>query len=117
MTTFSSSCKPLPFYADGETPLEELVNKFGSRLETLDTRSKFLLLASISFYAAVDSDDFMLDDAYCAFPFYLGDDKDEILMVDDLQDMLESLGTLSADNLLGLCEALISQLRYTKEVA
>jgi hypothetical protein len=37
-------------------------------------------------------------------------------MTSDLQDMLEPLGTLRADNLLGLCEALISQLRYTKEV-
>lgn len=115
MTTYTTSCKPLPFYADGETPLEELVDKFGSRLENLDTRSKFLLLASISFYAAVDSDQYTLDDAYCAFPSRVN--GREILMTSDLQDMLETLGTLSADNLLGLCEALISQLRYTKEVA
>lgn len=114
MTTFSSSCKPLPFYCDGETPLEALVDKFGSRLENLDTRSKFLLLASISFYAAVDSDQYTLDDAYCAFPGRV--QGREVLMTSDLQDMLESLGTLEADNLLGLCEALISQLRYTREV-
>ncbi len=115
MTTFSTSCKPLPFYADGETPLEELVDKFGSRLEHLDKRSKFLLLSSIAFYAAVDNDGYTLDDAYCDFPGYVN--EREVLMTSDLQDMLEPLGTLSADNLLGLCEALISQLRYTKEVA
>jgi hypothetical protein len=27
MTTFTTSCKPLPFYADGEAPLEELVDR------------------------------------------------------------------------------------------
>lgn len=35
----------------------------------------------------------------------------------DLIAMLPQLNTLSAENLLGLCEALVSQLRYTKEVA
>ena len=58
MTTFSTSCKPLPFYADGETPLMDV----------------------------------------------------------DLYAMLRELDTLSANNLLGLCEALVSQLRYTGEV-
>jgi hypothetical protein len=113
--TFSTSAKPLPFYADGEAPLENLVDKFGSRLEQLDNRSKFLLLSSIALYAAVDSDQYTLDDAYCDFPGRVN--GREILMMSDLQDMLEPLGTLSADNLLGLCEALISQLRYTREVA
>jgi hypothetical protein len=112
--TFSTSAKPLPFYADGEAPLEKLVDKFGSRLEQLDNRSKFLLLSSMAFYAAVDSDQYTLDDAYCDFPGRVN--GREILMTSDLQDMLEPLGTLRADNLLGLCEALISQLRYTREV-
>jgi hypothetical protein len=40
MTTYTTSCKPLPFYADGEAPLEELVDKFGSRLEGLETFEK-----------------------------------------------------------------------------
>ncbi len=114
MTTFSTSCKPLPFYADGEAPLEALVDKFGTRLEHLDKRSKFLLLSSIAFYAAVDNDGYTLDDAYCDLPNPVC--GNEVLMSNELQDMLELLNTLRADNLLGLCEALISQLRYTKEV-
>jgi hypothetical protein len=48
MTTFSSSAKPLPFYADGEAPLEELVDKFGSRLEALTPNDKLILLATIA---------------------------------------------------------------------
>ncbi len=114
MTTFSTSCKPLPFYADGQPPLEVLVDKFGSRLEHLDKRSKFLLLSSIAFYASVDNDEYSLDEAYCDLPNPVC--GEEVLMSDELQEMLESLNTLSADNLLGLCEALISQLRYTREV-
>lgn len=112
MATFSTSCKPLPFYADGETPLETLVDKFGSRLEHLDRYSKFILLASIAVTAAVDDDSLGLPDAYdCIEQSFL----DEIVNT-DLIAMLPQLNTLSADNLLGLCEALISQLRYTREV-
>lgn len=110
---FSTSAKPLPFYADGETPLETLVDKFGSRLEHLDRYSKFILLASIAITAAVDDDTLGLPDAYdCIEQGFL----DSIINT-DLMAMLPQLNTLSADNLLGLCEALINQLRYTKEVA
>ncbi|HEY9830602.1 MAG TPA: hypothetical protein V6D26_08485 [Stenomitos sp.] len=109
---FSTSAKPLPFYADGETPLETLVDKFGSRLEHLDRYSKFILLASIAITAAVDDDTLGLPDAYdCIEQGFL----DSIINT-DLMAMLPQLNTLAADNLLGLCEALISQLRYTREV-
>jgi hypothetical protein len=46
MTTFSSSAKPLPFYADGEAPLEVLVDKWGSHLERMTRYEKFILLGS-----------------------------------------------------------------------
>lgn len=114
MITFSTSCKPLAFYADGETPLETLVDKFGARLEHLDRYSKFILLASIAVTAAIDDEEVtVLDTTYqCIENEFL-----DCIINTDLIAMLPQLDRLSADNLLGLCEALISQLRYTKEVA
>lgn len=111
---FSTSAKPLPFYCDGETPLEELVDKFGSQLEHLDRYSKFILLASIAVTAAIDDEEVtVLDTTYqCIETEFL-----DCIINTDLIAMLPQLNTLSADNLLGLCEALVSQLRYTKEVA
>lgn len=112
MTTFSSSCKPLPFYADGEEPLEALVDRFGSRLEHLDRYSKFILLASIAVTAAVDDDTLGLPDAYdCIEQSFL----DSVINT-ELIAILPHLNNLTADNLLGLCEALVAQLRYTREV-
>jgi hypothetical protein len=109
---FSTSAKPLPFYADGETPLEGLVDQFGSRLERLDNYSKFVLLASIAITAAVDDDALSLHGAYdCIEQNFL----DSIINT-DLIAMLHRLNELTADNLLGLCEALVAQLRYTREV-
>jgi hypothetical protein len=88
------------------------VDKFGARLEHLDRYSKFILLASIAITAAVDDDSLGLPDTYdCLEQSFL----DEIINT-DLIGMLPQLNTLRADNLLGLCEALISQLRYTREV-
>jgi hypothetical protein len=112
MTTFSTSAKPLPFYADGETPLEVLVDQFGSHLERLDNYSKFVLLASIAITAAVDDDTLTLPDAYdCIEQSFL-----DCIINTDLIAMLPRLNTLTADSLLGLCEALVAQLRYTREV-
>jgi hypothetical protein len=112
MTTFSTSCKPLPFYADGEEPLETLVDRFGSRLEHLDRYSKFILLASIAVTAAVDEDTLGLPDAYdCIEQSFL-----DCIINTDLIAMLPQLNSLSVDNLLGLCEALVAQIRYTREV-
>lgn len=111
--TFSTSAKPLSFYASGEAPLETLEYKFGARLDHLDQYSKFILLASIAITAAIDDEEItVLNTTYrCIEDEFL----DEIINT-DLIEMLPQLNTLSADNLLGLCEALISQLRYTKEV-
>jgi hypothetical protein len=112
--TFSTSAKPLPFYADGETPLEELVDKFGSRLEGLENYEKLILLATIATNLAFhDSDEtgeeWSLFDTYQELPCNP--------VSDELVDTLGSLNNLQRDNLLGLCEALVAQIRYTLEVA
>jgi hypothetical protein len=114
MTTFSTSAKPLPFYADGETPLEELTDKFGSRLEGLTTHDKLILLASIATNLAFHDRDetgeeWSLFDTYQELPCNP--------VSDELVDTLGSLDNLQRDNLLGLCEALVAQIRYTKEEA
>ena len=114
MTSYTTSCKPLPFYADGETPLEELVDKFGSRLEGLETYEKLILLAAIATNLAFhDSDEtgeeWSLFDTYQELPCNP--------VSDELVDTLGSLDNLQRDNLLGLCEGLVAQIRYTKEVA
>ncbi len=114
MTTFSTSCKPLAFYADGETPLEELVDKFGSRLEALTPHDKLILLASIATNVAFhdrdeNGEEWTLTDTYQELPCNP--------VNDELVDTLASLDNLQRDSLLGLCEALVAQIRYTKEVA
>ncbi|AFZ22293.1 hypothetical protein [Allocoleopsis franciscana] len=113
MPTFTTSCKPLPFYAD-EPPLEELVDKFGSFFEALTPHDKLILLASIATNLAFhDTDEtgeeWSLFDTYQELPCNP--------VNDELVDTLESLDNLQRDGLLGLCEALVAQIRYTKEVA
>ncbi|MBD2130074.1 hypothetical protein NDI39_29335 [Microcoleus sp. ZQ-A2] len=114
MTTFSTSCKPLPFYADGEPPLEELVDKFGSFLERLTPHDKLILLAALATNLAFhDSDEngeeWSLFDTYNELPCNP--------VNDELVDSLGALDNLQRDSLLGLCEALVAQVRYTREVA
>jgi hypothetical protein len=111
---FITSAKPLPFYADGETPLEELTDKFGSRLEGLETYEKLILLAVIATNLAFhDTDEtgeeWSLNDTYQELPCNP--------VSDELVDTLASIDNLQRDNLLGLCEALVAQVRYTKEAA
>jgi len=113
MTTYTTSCKPLPFYADGEAPLEELVDKFGSRLEALEPYEKLILLATIAtniaFHEMNETDaDWGHLDTYKEIP--------STTVGDELEAVLPSLDTLSRDNLLGLCEALVAQVRYMREV-
>jgi hypothetical protein len=111
MTTFSTSAKPLPFYADGEPPLEELVDKFGSRLEALTPHDKLILLAALATNLAFHDSDFTgeewsLTDTYQELPCNPIDDE--------LVDSLASLDNLQRDSLLGLCEALVAQVRYNQ---
>lgn len=114
MTTFSSSCKPLGFYADGEPPLEELVDKFGSHLERLTPHDKLILLASLATNLAFhdkdeNGEEWSLTDTYQELPCNP--------INDELVDTLPSIDNLQRDSLLGLCEALVAQIRYTREVA
>jgi len=111
--TFSTSAHPLPFYADGETPLEELVDKFGPRLVMLENYEKLILLATLATNLAFhDTDETEEEwghlDTYQELPC--------TTVSDELTDTLPSLDTLSRDALLGLCEGLVAQLRYTWEV-
>ncbi len=112
MSKISTSAKPLPFYADGEAPLEILVDKFGSQLEQLDRYSKFILLASIALTGALDDEGCSLVTAYSSIEEHFLD----CVINTNLIAMISALDTLSGDNLLGLCEALVAQLRYTREV-
>jgi hypothetical protein len=114
MTTFSTSAKPLPFYADGETPLEELVDKFGSHLEALTPHDKLILLASIAANVAFhdrdeNGEEWSLFETYNELPCNP--------VASELVQTLASIDNLQRDSLLGLCEALVAQIRYTKEVA
>ena len=113
MTSFTTSCKPLPFYADGEEPLEALTDKFGSRLEALTPHDKLILLASIATNLAFNNideteEEWSLFDTYNELPCNP--------VSDELVASLGSLDNLQRDSLLGLCEALVAQIRYTKEV-
>ena len=102
MTTFSTSAKPLPFYADGEQPLEELVEKFGSWLEALTPHDKLILLAAIVTNLAFhdrdeNGEEWSLNDTYQELPCNP--------VSDELVDTLASLDNLQRDSLLGLCVA------------
>ncbi len=113
MTTYTTSCKPLAFYADGETPLEEIVDKFGSRIEALSLHDKLIILAAIATNLAFhdrdeNGEEWSLTDTYNELPCNPVDE--------DLVDSLASIDNLQRDSLLGLCEALVAQIRYTKEV-
>lgn len=110
--TFSTSAKPLPFYADGEVAIEQLIDKFGSHLEQIEAYEKLALLATISVKLCSEcvGEESSLSETYLALP-------NAVAMTGDLEEILPSLDTLSHDNLLGLCEALVAQIRYTREVA
>jgi hypothetical protein len=111
--TFSTSAKPLPFYVDGEAPLQELVDKFGSWLEGLESYEKLILLATLATNLAFHETNF-IGEEWGHFNTY--QDLPSTTVSDELRDTLPSLDSLSRDALLGLCEGLVAQLRYTSEV-
>jgi hypothetical protein len=114
MTSFTTSCKPLPFYCDGETPLEVLVDKFGSRLEALEPYEKLILLATITTNMAFQ-DTNETDEGWSHLDTYK--EIPSTTVGAELFECLPLLDTLSRDSLYGLCEVLVAQVRYTKEVA
>ncbi|MBD2124873.1 hypothetical protein NDI39_29675 [Microcoleus sp. ZQ-A2] len=111
--TFSTSAHPLPFYADGEAPLEILVEKWGTYLEMMERHEKFILLGVIATSLAYEDGE-SLDWHYKYAPplFHVAD-----CVPVRIDEDIVALEQLSLDNLLGLCEALVAQLRYTREVA
>lgn len=111
--TFSTSAKPLGFYADGEAPLEALVDKWGSHLERMTRYEKFILLGVIATKFAFDDADSLNENYQFAPPLVHVADFVPVRIDEDIV----ALEVLSEDNLLGLCEALVAQLRYSKEVA
>jgi hypothetical protein len=90
-------------------PLEILVDTFGTQLEAVERTSKFSLLASIALYMATNDPDYPLESCHEEVAGLSGG------VDSDLEAMLPQLGTLSEDSLLGLCESLVSQLRYIRE--
>jgi hypothetical protein len=112
MTTFSSSAKPLGFYAEGE-PLTALTETYGARLEGMTRYEKFILLGVIASKFAFDDADSLNENYQFAPPLVHVADFVPVRIDADIVALEE----LSEDALLGLCEALVAQLRYSKEVA
>lgn len=112
MKHFNSSAKPLGFYANGEA-LDALTEAFGARLEGMARHEKFMLLGVIASKFGYNDGE-SLDWHYrCAPPLYFVADFIPV----NIDDYVPKLEGLSEDALLGLCEALVAQLRYNKEVA
>lgn len=112
MTTFSSSAKPLGFYAEGEA-LTALTEAYGARLEGMAQHEKFILLGAIASKFGFSDGESMDWHYRSAPPLYFVADFIPVT----LDEYIPHLDGLSEDALLGLCEALVAQLRYTKEVA
>jgi hypothetical protein len=94
-------------------PLDALTEAYGSRLERLERHEKFILLGVIASKFAYDDGE-SLDWHYrCAPPLYFVADFVPVRIDEDLV----SLEGLSEDNLLGLCEGLLAQLRYSAKEA
>lgn len=112
MTIFSSAAKPLGFYAEGEV-LTALTEAYGARLEGMAQHEKLILLGVIASKFAYDDGE-SLDWHYRSAPplFFVAD-----FVPVTLDEYIPQLDALNEDALLGLCEALVAQLRYSKEVA
>lgn len=111
--TFATSAKPLAFYTDAEPPLETLVNKWGSHLEHMRRYEKFILLGVIATKFAFDGGESLNENYQFAPPLVHVADFVPVRIDADIVALEE----LSEDALLGLCEALVAQLRYSKETA
>jgi hypothetical protein len=93
-------------------PLEALTEAYGLRLERLERHEKLILLGVIASKFAYDDGE-SLDWHYrCAPPLYFVADFVPVT----IDEHIQSLDGISQDALLELCESLIAQLRYTKEV-
>jgi hypothetical protein len=104
----STSAKPLGYYVTVPPHIEETL---GSYFENLNRPEQFALLAAIGMYmsahAALGINGYSLRDALA---------DTECFVSDELSNRLDDIEGLCDDSILGLCEALIINLRTTKEV-
>jgi hypothetical protein len=88
-------------------------NDWTNAIKAMERHEKFILLGIIASKLAYDDGE-SLDWHYrCAPPLYFVADFVPVRIDEDVVALEE----LSEDNLLELCEALLAQLRYSKEVA
>lgn len=97
----------------GKAPLEALTEAYGARLEGMERHEKLILLGIIASKFAYEDGE-SLDWHYrCAPPLFFVADFVSV----SLDEYIPKLDGLDEYALLGLCEALVAQLRYSKEVA
>jgi hypothetical protein len=110
--TFSTSAHPLPFMQTGSAT-RDFGGEWGTYLEMMERHEKFILLGVIATSLAYEDGE-SLDWHYKYAPprFHVAD-----CVPVRIDEDIVALEQLSLDNLLGLCEALVAQLRYTREVA
>ncbi len=82
-------------------------------IEAMERHEKYILLGVIASYFAYACDENFDWHYRCAPPLYFVADFVPVT----LDDYIPKLDELDEDSLLGLCEALVTQLRYTREVA
>ena len=114
MTNITTSAKPLAYYCPRGA--EMLIAAFGDRLEALPKIEKFYILMVVGAMGSHDLDpnfagtDYDANSACEDHAIFL--DFDETLLV----DIKAVLDDMTADQLLGLAEFLIIDLRTTKPV-
>lgn len=91
----------------GKPPLEALTQTYGARLEGMAQHEKFILLGVIASKFAFNDCESMDWHYRSAPPLYFVADFVPVT----LDEYIPQLDALNEDALLGLCEALISQLR------
>ena len=112
---FTTSAKPLHYYVSGQGA-DVLAQTFGSYLENLPKHEKFNLLMVVGAIGSHDTDP--------TFEQYWGDYDVESACTDhaifiDFEDtypipLKDILDGMSADELLGLTQFLVADLRYTQ---
>ena len=105
---FSTSAKPLGYYTTVATHIEQI---FGSHFEQMERFEQFTLLSSLAIFMAnhanEENPEYGLYDAYMDAP---GGCFEEV------ENILPEIEQCPDETLLGLCEALVINLRTTKEV-
>ena len=102
---------PLGYYTnftvkDAGTPLDILEKKFGAYLELLTRPDKYAFLATLSQYMAVHA---CLGGQYRLIEAF---ENVGCQLNPQLVKMFDDLETLSSTDIIGLCQALIDQIRH-----